>query len=254
MKDYLRIISKILFICEGEKTEKKFCNLIIDKYFLKRQKQKEYVAYGTNIYGLYEELSKDNGLNIIELVKERALKKGDMYNYSKLSKGGYAEIYLIFDFDPHAPEYSQEKLEEMVKFFDNETENGKLYINYPMMESFKHFTSLPDFNYNSYCVKLNDCVKYKEYVSSISVINHFGSIQEKDLRIIVNQNLDKYSYIYGTNLNNYKLYLENFSQIKLLKLQNNNIESNNELFVLNTSVFWGLDYFGENFYNDYVRN
>lgn len=40
-------MDKILFICEGAKTEKKFCNLIIDKYFIQNNREKEYVAFGT---------------------------------------------------------------------------------------------------------------------------------------------------------------------------------------------------------------
>ena len=133
-------MDKILFICEGAKTEKKFCDLIIDKYFIKKNKNKEYVAFGTNIYGLYDEMSKDSGLDIIELVKEKAKAKNDINSYNKLVSGGFSSVYLIFDFDYQAPQYDYYKINEMIKFFDNETESGKLYINYPMMESFKHFT------------------------------------------------------------------------------------------------------------------
>ena len=75
-------MSKILFICEGEKTEKKFCNLIIEKYFIQRKKDKEYVAFRTNIYGLYDEMAKDPGLDIVSLMVERAKVQKDMYNYN----------------------------------------------------------------------------------------------------------------------------------------------------------------------------
>ena len=65
-------MDKILFICEGPETERKFCNLIKFK-------------------------NKKNGW-----------------------------------------------------FFDNETEHGKLYINYPMIESFKHFKKIPDKDFKKY--------------------------------------------------------------------------------------------------------
>lgn len=161
-------MDKILFICEGAKTEKKFCNLIIDKYFIQRQKTKEFVAFGTNIYGLYDEMSKDDGLDIVELIKERAKSKKDMYNYNKLKSGGFSEVYLIFDFDFHAPQYDDKKILKMARFFNNETEHGKLYINYPMIESLKHFTALPDKNYNQYKVGKEECLSYKEFIGSIS--------------------------------------------------------------------------------------
>lgn len=84
-----------------------------------------------------------------------------MYNYNKLANGDFSEIYLIFDFDCQAPQYDDEKLQIMLDFFDNETEHGKLYINYPMIESFKHFKSIPDLDFNTYKVYKKDCIAYK---------------------------------------------------------------------------------------------
>ena len=75
-------------------SEKKFCKKKNEKYFIQNERKKEYVAFGTNIYGLYDELSKDYGLDIVELIKEKAKKKNDMVNYSKLNSGGFSEIYL----------------------------------------------------------------------------------------------------------------------------------------------------------------
>ena len=246
-------MSKILFICEGEKAEKKFCNLIIDKYFNVNSKEKEYVAFGTNIYGLYDELIKDYGLDVTTLITLKAKEKRDMYNYSKLLKGNFAETFLIFDFDPQSPQYSSHKIKKMIKYFDNETENGKLYINYPMLESFKHFKHLPDLYFNNYVVKLEDCINYKEYVSKISCINHFGLINEEQLKIIVAQNLKKYNIISNSDINDYNDYLANFSQLNLLNVQLESINNNNELYVLNSSVFWGIDYYGENLFNKYFK-
>ncbi len=244
-------MSKILFICEGEKTEKKFCNLIIEKYFIQNQKEKEYVAFKTNIYGLYDEMAKDKDLDVVSLIMERAKQQRDMYNYNKLKRGNFAEIYLIFDFDPHAPQYDDTKIKEMVNFFDNETTNGKLYVNYPMFESFKHFKSLPDVQYNNYTVKLEQCINYKEYVDGISKINHFNDIDEQKLSTIVCQNLKKYSFLSSKNISNYNLYLNNFSQLALLQLQQTTLKRKGLIHVINTSVFWGIDYFGERVYKKY---
>ena len=124
-------MSKILFIYEGKNSERKFCKLIIDKYFPTKRKHKEYVSFRT----------------IVFLVTEKAKKRGSIEEYNKLKNGGFAEIYLIFDFDPqgHLDDYQKiniSKIKKMVKFFDNETTMGKIYLNYPMIESFKHFTSI----------------------------------------------------------------------------------------------------------------
>lgn len=245
-------MDKILFICEGAKTEKKFCNLIIDKYFIQNNRKKEYVAFGTNIYGLYDEISKDEGLDIVELIKEKAKKKKDMYNYSKLEKGGFSEIYLIFDFDFHAPQYDDKKIKRMLTFFNNETEYGKLYINYPMIESFKHFKSLPDFDFNNYTVTKNECASYKQYIDSISKIVHFNDIDEKDLKIIIKQNLDKSYIITNSSKKDYSIYMKELSQENILSCQVKCLQNNGYIYVINTSVFWGIDYFGKNKYDEYI--
>ncbi len=254
-------MSKILFIYEGKNSERKFCKLIIDKYFPTKRKHKEYVSFRTNIYALYDELRKDDGLDIVFLVTEKAKKRGSIEEYNKLKNGGFAEIYLIFDFDPqgHLDDYQKiniSKIKKMVKFFDNETTMGKIYLNYPMIESFKHFTSIPDVNYNSYVVRLEDCKKYKEHINDISVITHYGLITEEQLDNIISQNLDKYSYISSKSLDTYSDYIKNFSQYKLLNIQLKKLKECRVIYIFNTAVFWVIDYFGEKNYNKYniVKN
>ena len=246
-------MDKILFICEGEKTEKKFCDLIIDRYFIDKKKPKEYVAFGANIYSLYDEMTKDNYLDIIELIREKAKLKKDMATYEKLSMGGFDEVYLIFDFDFHASQYSFEKIKKMAKFFDNETENGKLYINYPMVESFKHFKSIPDIDFIKYKVGKDECLEYKKLIGDISCVKHFNDITEKKLSIMIKQVLDKYGFIAKVALNNYETYLNKFSQTILLDLQNKSLDEDGKIFVLNTSILWGLDYFGKDKFDEYNK-
>jgi|UniRef100_UPI003FEF6C43 predicted RND superfamily exporter protein len=246
-------MDKILFICEGEETERKFCNLIIDRYFIDNKKPKEYVAFGANIYSLYDEMSKDRDLDIIELIREKAKLKKDMATYEKLTMGGFDEVYLIFDYDFHAPQYSFEKILEMAEFFDNETENGKLYINYPMMESFKHFKSIPDEDFNNYKISKEECLKYKKIVGDVSCIKHFNDITLPILGIMIKQVLDKYGFISKKKLNNYETYLNEFSQSNLLHLQNKSLSKDGKIFVLNTSILWGLDYFGKDKFDEYNK-
>lgn len=246
-------MDKILFICEGEETERKFCNLIIDRYFIDNKKPKEYVAFGANIYSLYDEMSKDRDLDIIELIREKAKLKKDMATYEKLTMGGFDEVYLIFDYDFHAPQYSFEKILEMAEFFDNETENGKLYINYPMMESFKHFKSIPDEDFNNYKISKEECLKYKKIVGDVSCIKHFNDITLSILGIMIKQVLDKYGFISKKKLNNYETYLNEFSQSNLLHLQNKSLSKDGKIFVLNTSILWGLDYFGKDKFDEYNK-
>ena len=45
----------------------------------------------------------------------------------------------------------------MLDMFDNETENGKLYINYPMVEAIRYTKHLPDSLFYTYTVSRQQC-------------------------------------------------------------------------------------------------
>ena len=55
----------------------------------------------------------------------------------------------------------------MLDFFSDETDNGKLYINYPMVESIKCTQKLPDEHFYEYKVTRGDCSNFKNYVSNV---------------------------------------------------------------------------------------
>ncbi len=77
----------------------------------------------------------------------------------------FAEIYLFFDYDLQHKFLSLEeinsRLKDMLELFDDETSNGKLYINYPMIESIRYTKELPDRNYYQYTVKCAECHDFK---------------------------------------------------------------------------------------------
>lgn len=60
-----------------------------------------------------------------------------------LQRDDFSEIYLFFDYDGHQKNLgefdSKDAIEQMLISFDNETENGKLYISYPMVEALRGF-------------------------------------------------------------------------------------------------------------------
>lgn len=61
----------------------------------------------------------------------------------------------------------------MQKFFTDATDMGKLYINYPMIESYKHLKKLPDYDYSErkIPVSLQPGKKYKALVDHETVID-----------------------------------------------------------------------------------
>lgn len=70
---------------------------------------------------------------------------------------------------------------------------------------------------------------------------------------MIKQVLDKYGVISKKKLNNYETYLNEFSQSNLLHLQNKSLSKDSKIFVLNTSILWGLDYFGKDKFDEYNK-
>lgn len=134
----------ILFLTEGERLDPRILN-IIRKEFLPKQNIKIFPIC-LNIYNLYQEILQNSNdfeqIDIFAVIKEicKKQKSSDNPELQAIRRNQVSSIYLFFDYDGHdtlAPYYPN-CLSEMLDFFNNETENGKLYINYPMVESYKH--------------------------------------------------------------------------------------------------------------------
>ncbi len=244
-------MANILFLLEGASREKKYFN-VMNRIFSDRIKSKiNFFYYGTNIHVLYDELKKDSSLDIIELVKEKAKKDKDDKNYKILNENKFGEIYLIFDLDPQDDNFTCNRIQEMLDLFNNETENGKLYVNYPMVESFKHFKSIPDIDYNDYKVKIDDCTKYKRNVAKISCINHFKEIDKKIFFNIVKQNVSKINLLVNDSKTyDYNTYINTLNQNNIFRIQRKEIELDNSIYVINSMCLWPLDYFNESVFKE----
>jgi hypothetical protein len=141
--------------------------------------------YGTNIYLLYEDIAKEYGAdwsieeNDIDLpfvISKKQTPSDIRY------KDEFTNIILIFDYERHDTNFSEIKILEMQRIFSDATDMGKLYINYPMIESYQHLKSIPDSNFSErkIPISLRPGSKYKELVGKESKI---GKIVEFPYRI-----------------------------------------------------------------------
>lgn len=128
-----------LFIFEGEREGKYVESL--EQHFLQGDTEKHIKCiYKTDIYQLFKQMSVDNfAIDIVTLLKGRDETLKD-YN-----QDSFAGIYLFFDYDGHATEADDSKIMEMLKYFNNETENGLLFLSYPMLEAIRHYTDKESF-------------------------------------------------------------------------------------------------------------
>ena len=130
----------ILFVFEGHKREPELFRAIETLFF--KDSQHIVCSFGNNIYELYQQLKDlDGSGDMVSLLRERYDGRPDSPFSEESKSSDFSEICLIFDYDFHNRNISlnemNSRISEMLDMFGNETENGKLYINYPMVEAIR---------------------------------------------------------------------------------------------------------------------
>jgi len=231
---------KILLLVEGEKAEKELLERVFNEYNLSLNYQ--IYPYKTNIYVLYQTMFKGNEDSLDSLDLLRFLKSKDLGNV--LFDENFSDILLVFDYDPQDPNFSFDKIKLMQDYFNESTDNGKIYINYPMIESYKHFKSLPDDEYMNRTVGLSQIKTYKTIVNRESKFQDIRRIKREHFDKIISYNIDKIDLLIHGIYNTITLknkYI-NIDLEELLSFQNETLEKNNYLYVVNTCLFFICDY------------
>lgn len=210
--------NNVLFIFEGEKTEDAIAHVL--KTHILKEDVIITCAFTSDIYSLYRVLKEDDDIDTFALLKEKSTNKTRLETYHR---DDFAEIYLFFDYDGHATLAKEEKIEglivngdtklkELLELFDNETEKGKLYVSYPMVEAFRHVENFDTFK--DLCVKckgrnciniancdlVDDCAKephYKTVVGTRSIpqLQNMNKYDDKLVRKLVKAHILKMNYI-----------------------------------------------------------
>lgn len=259
--------NNVVFLVEGEKLDV-ILSEEIRRYFLVNKVNLKIIPYKTNIYSLYSQLKADDfDTDIISVLKER--EEGNSFFDSV---DNISEIYLFFDYDAHhyqnkknCEKVTYEQLDEMLYFFDNETDQGKLYISYPMIEAIHHCStesiskSIFIANYvNAFSSKHIGNQHYKVISDSESELNLIdcGYYNEKEWNYLLTNFLWGINYLFeNTDYTDYNQYRENFSPSGLFKKQyGTNVLPNKQVLVLSGYPQFILDYFGEKYYNNIISN
>lgn len=180
-----------LFVFEGSRAESKYIEKLEQNFLGERISVK--CVYDAEIYQLYKSLKKEElDFDMIELLKERSKENAELLK--DYTRDNFAYIYLFFDYDAHSTLASDEKIIEMLKFFDNETENGLLYISYPMLEAIRHFKDMDSFKVLKVKCKKNNCI-YKDNCEDMEACMnepHYKTFSATDCRPQLN-NINKYT-------------------------------------------------------------
>ncbi|MCQ2242454.1 hypothetical protein [Treponema sp.] len=159
----------ILFIFEGGVREPALYKTMKYLFLSDSIKDDIIVSYCSNIYSLYQKMKEldafDDDIDsadIVQVLKEQLANSPNPQD-DELNKiensDSISEVYLFFDYDLKkkddknklSVEEQNSQINELLEYFDNETEHGKLFIDYPMVESIRYFKKeLPDEDYVTY--------------------------------------------------------------------------------------------------------
>lgn len=190
----------ILLLVEGAKTEVNLFKRIIECFPEIKLTPDNIIVYNTSLWVLNRNLIKIFGENWYRS-EDIDFREYIFSIYPELKKQKITDIFLIFDYERHDPLFNSETLVNMSEFFDNSIENGLLYINYPMVEAFKHLKSqpLPDDEYKERKCEINQLSKYKEIVGKETLYPDLRKYDRKLIQQLVIHNIKKLSYVIGKN-------------------------------------------------------
>ena len=247
-KEYIAIIS------EGEKTEKQIINNL-ENNFTTFSNKIIFLSYKANIYNLFREIEEDEDIDIISLLKEKQIKANKIRNdvenidVSNINSDDISQIYLFFDYDGHTENASDEEIVKMLNKFDNETENGKLYISYPMVEALKHLKK-DKLDINNYLVEAKTRINYKNFVSQNTDYENLVNLTKGNWLFIISENLKRCLFLLEIININYEIYSNMINQESIFNKQlDKYISQEEKVLVLSAFPFFLIEYFREEFFS-----
>lgn len=232
-------MGNLLFIFEGESTEFKILKSLQQFFFNEADNIVVQTAYCNDIYDLYKKVNEDNFLDTFQLIKSIPHNKSILADFKR---SDFAEIYLFFDFDYHDNVANTSNLNELLDFFNEETESGKLYISYPMVEALRHYQS--DIDFKDLAIHIDQSKNYKSIVGDKTEKKYINlhKFSREIWAFLIIQHVKKMNYIVTGS---FQLPSEYVEQASILKSQREKyVEPDNLISVLSGFPIAILDYYG----------
>ena len=180
----------ILLIFECKNDEHRLYKTLKEIFHFELKEEEIIHYFCNNIFSLYDTLKSysedvlDDSVDLVNVLKEDAFMHEK--SHTELDKIKYSseisEIFLFFDYDIRKQdeknkltiEEQNAKIVELFNYFENGSldseRNGiKLYINYPMIESYRFFKKeLPDVDFRNYTFDLLSEKSFKHIVNEES--------------------------------------------------------------------------------------
>ncbi len=253
----------ILFVFEGRRREPDIFKTLEFLYFPKGQTI--VCSFGNNIYELYRQMQGLDGAgDLVSILREQNKSFSESPFSSESRSSDYSEIYLFFDYDFQnrnlTLEEMNQQISEMLDLFSDETGNGKLYINYPMIEAIRYTKELPDTHYYEYTVSRTDChdigfkdlaQRFSAYGSLDFIVLNFHSTPrqnkidqiKRNWTMLEEQNTVKANYLCNNQLS-IPLDKESISQKRIFEAQiSKHLSTKAEVSILSAFPLFNFDYF-----------
>lgn len=253
-------VKKIVLIYEGLKTEESLFQSINNHFFLNKAEVSIITLPADgNIYMLWARLKEDDfETDLISVLKEMNPEISEKLKGTNVND--FAEIYLFFDYDGHnnnVPKQlrGMDVLGEMLSTFNNETELGKLYISYPMVEAIREI-SVRNQEYNTFYLSLEDCGDYKKITGGASDYCDFKKISRDMWHIACNASRKRASLIvtYDNECTYYE-FIGNVTQERIYEFQKRLFLKENRIIGILCSIpLFLLEYYDETFWNTVTGN
>ena len=185
--------SKTWLIVEGKDEKEGLLSHLLEAFPEVNIDFQNIITYETNIYALIRKIKKEYGedwdqedIDLPFLISNR---KSDC---PKMRKRDFTDIFLIFDYERHDVFFSETNIARMQKYFSQSEDVGKLYINYPMVESYLDLYSIPDksYEYRKCSANMKKGDEYKQATSK-TFIKCLISLPDKIQKYLVGQGIDK---------------------------------------------------------------
>lgn len=208
-------------------------------------------VWDCDIVSLYKKMEEDGDFDILPLLQEKNKKENK--EIKDLKRDEVSQIFMFFDFEGKILKNKIFEycgiLKKMLEIFDNETEHGKLYISYPMVEALRHAKKDLSQNYLKCVWNIHDKEHYKAHIGKISDYNDIRKLDVADWRLLISLCIQKaYCLVHGEwKIPNYEEF-NDLTQGEILNHQKDKFIPKKSVVSLSAFPFFILNYFGKNLY------
>lgn len=247
--------NKIAIVVEGP-TERDFLNCL--SLYFDEEIEVISLPVGRNLYSLWKELQDDEDLDVLGVLIDQYKKtcgpqkdgKNKYRWYEEYSIDSFSEVYLLFDFDYHQRNLPIninpiEYIKQLLEFFSNETDKGKLFLSFPMLEAVKDIGICETSSKNDCYISSINNIGYKQLVGSRSKYTqfvHFNKSQTWEL--VCNEYCNRIFCLFDLECNeNSFIKIKNVEPIEIFNKQTEKISLESHFLCISGIVNFLFSYF-----------